>query len=70
MNGSDRMASQPSRDIEKEYPLPEFIERLRWLANAMVLPPGAGPPRSDSLDGAQFAPAPSSCVRWAREAVM
>lgn len=29
------MASKPSRDVEKDYPLPEFIEKLRRLADAL-----------------------------------
>ena len=29
------MASKPDRDIEKDYPLPEFVEKLRRLADAI-----------------------------------
>ena len=29
------MASKPDRDIEKDYPLPDFIEKLRRLADAI-----------------------------------
>ena len=29
------MASKPERDIEKDYPLPEFVEKLRRLADAI-----------------------------------
>jgi amphi-Trp domain-containing protein len=29
------MARKPERDIEKDYPLPEFIEKLRRLADAL-----------------------------------
>ena len=29
------MADKPSRDIEKDYPLPQFIEKLRRLADAL-----------------------------------
>jgi amphi-Trp domain-containing protein len=29
------MAQKPARDIEKDYPLPEFIEKLRRLADAL-----------------------------------
>jgi amphi-Trp domain-containing protein len=29
------MASKPNRDVEKDYPLPEFIEKLRRLADAL-----------------------------------
>ena len=29
------MAQKPKRDIEKDYPLPEFIEKLRRLADAL-----------------------------------
>ena len=29
------MAQKPQRDIEKDYPLPEFIEKLRRLADAL-----------------------------------
>ncbi|MBA3510654.1 amphi-Trp domain-containing protein [Sphingomonas sp.] len=29
------MKSKPSRDIEKDYPLPQFIEKLRRLADAL-----------------------------------
>ncbi len=29
------MAEKPHRDIEKDYPLPEFIEKLRRLADAL-----------------------------------
>ena len=29
------MAQKPHRDIEKDYPLPEFIEKLRRLADAL-----------------------------------
>jgi amphi-Trp domain-containing protein len=29
------MAPKPSRDIEKDYPLPQFIEKLRRLADAL-----------------------------------
>lgn len=29
------MARKPERDIEKTYPLPEFIDKLRRLADAL-----------------------------------
>lgn len=29
------MSSKPRRDVEKTYPLPEFIEKLRRLADAL-----------------------------------
>jgi len=29
------MASKPERDVEKTYPLPEFISKLRRLADAL-----------------------------------
>ncbi len=29
------MESKPSRDIEKDYPLDQFIEKLRRLADAL-----------------------------------
>jgi amphi-Trp domain-containing protein len=29
------MAPKPSRDIEKDYPLDQFIEKLRRLADAL-----------------------------------
>jgi amphi-Trp domain-containing protein len=29
------MARKPERDIEKDYPLPQFIEKLRRLADAL-----------------------------------
>ena len=29
------MNSKPERDVEKTYPLPEFIEKLRRLADAL-----------------------------------
>ena len=29
------MAQKPSRDIEKDYPLDQFIEKLRRLADAL-----------------------------------
>ncbi len=29
------MARKPDRDIEKDYPLPEFIDKLRRLADAL-----------------------------------
>lgn len=29
------MAQKPERDIEKDYPLPEFIDKLRRLADAL-----------------------------------
>ncbi|WP_258294041.1 amphi-Trp domain-containing protein [Pseudosulfitobacter koreensis] len=29
------MTQKPDRDIEKDYPLPEFIEKLRRLADAL-----------------------------------
>jgi amphi-Trp domain-containing protein len=29
------MAQKPARDIEKDYPLPEFIDKLRRLADAL-----------------------------------
>jgi amphi-Trp domain-containing protein len=29
------MTQKPHRDIEKDYPLPEFIEKLRRLADAL-----------------------------------
>jgi amphi-Trp domain-containing protein len=31
----EKMAQKPERDIEKDYPLPEFIEKLRRLADAL-----------------------------------
>lgn len=30
-----KMTQKPERDIEKDYPLPEFIEKLRRLADAL-----------------------------------
>ena len=27
--------SKPSRDVEKDYPLPQFIDKLRRLADAL-----------------------------------
>ncbi|MDB5508915.1 MAG: amphi-Trp protein [Hyphomicrobiales bacterium] len=29
------MAGKPQRDIEKDYPLPDFVEKLRRLADAL-----------------------------------
>ena len=29
------MDDKPNRDIEKDYPLPQFIEKLRRLADAL-----------------------------------
>jgi amphi-Trp domain-containing protein len=29
------MARKPDRDIEKDYPLPEFVDKLRRLADAL-----------------------------------
>ena len=29
------MSTKPERDLEKEYPLPEFIDKLRRLADAL-----------------------------------
>ena len=29
------MTRKPDRDIEKDYPLPDFIDKLRRLANAL-----------------------------------
>lgn len=29
------MARKPGRDVEKDYPLPQFIEKLRRLADAL-----------------------------------
>jgi len=29
------MSDKPNRDVEKDYPLPEFIEKLRRLADAL-----------------------------------
>jgi amphi-Trp domain-containing protein len=29
------MAQKPERDMEKDYPLPEFIDKLRRLADAL-----------------------------------
>ena len=29
------MTQKPERDIEKDYPLPEFIDKLRRLADAL-----------------------------------
>ena len=29
------MAQKPDRDIEKDYPLPDFIDKLRLLANSL-----------------------------------
>ena len=29
------MAPKPSRDVEKDYPLPQFVEKLRRLADAL-----------------------------------
>jgi hypothetical protein len=29
------MAEKPARDIEKDYPLPDFIDKLRRLADAL-----------------------------------
>lgn len=29
------MSDKPSRDVEKDYPLPQFIEKLRRLADAL-----------------------------------
>ena len=29
------MVQKPERDIEKDYPLPEFIDKLRRLADAL-----------------------------------
>jgi amphi-Trp domain-containing protein len=30
-----RMSQKPNRDIEKDYPLPQFVEKLRRLADAL-----------------------------------
>lgn len=35
MINGDEMTGKPGRDIEKDYPLPEFIEKLRRLADAL-----------------------------------
>jgi amphi-Trp domain-containing protein len=29
------MANKPGRDVEKDYPLPDFIDKLRRLADAL-----------------------------------
>jgi amphi-Trp domain-containing protein len=29
------MTSKPQRDVEKDYPLPQFIDKLRRLADAL-----------------------------------
>ena len=29
------MSAKPQRDVEKDYPLPEFIDKLRRLADAL-----------------------------------
>ena len=29
------MSDKPARDIEKDYPLPEFVQKLRLLADAL-----------------------------------
>jgi amphi-Trp domain-containing protein len=29
------MSQKPKRDIEKDYPLPQFVEKLRRLADAL-----------------------------------
>ena len=29
------MSDKPNRDVEKDYPLPQFIEKLRRLADAL-----------------------------------
>lgn len=29
------MSAKPERDIEKDYPLPEFVDKLRRLADAL-----------------------------------
>jgi amphi-Trp domain-containing protein len=29
------MSDKPARDIEKDYPLPEFVQKLRRLADAL-----------------------------------
>ena len=29
------MSAKPGRDIEKDYPLPDFIDKLRRLADAL-----------------------------------
>lgn len=29
------MAKKPTRDVEKDYPLPDFIDKLRRLADAL-----------------------------------
>ena len=29
------MTAKPGRDVEKDYPLPQFIEKLRRLADAL-----------------------------------
>ncbi len=29
------MSTKPERDVEKDYPLPEFIDKLRRLADAL-----------------------------------
>jgi hypothetical protein len=33
--GDNTMTRKPDRDIEKGYPLPDFIDKLRRLANAL-----------------------------------
>ncbi len=33
--GEMKMESRPSRDIEQDYPLAQFIEKLRRLADAL-----------------------------------
>lgn len=30
-----RMSQKPDRDIEKDYPIPEFVEKLRRLADSL-----------------------------------
>ena len=32
---TEAMTQKPDRDIEKDYPLPEFIDKLRRLADAL-----------------------------------
>jgi amphi-Trp domain-containing protein len=31
----DEMSSKPDRDVEKDYPIAEFVEKLRRLADAL-----------------------------------
>ena len=34
-DGRQEMAAKSDRDVEKDYPLPQFIEKLRRLADAL-----------------------------------